>query len=303
MTYPPPFDDPKQIVLALAQQETVCSDAVAETISGIGELKVFAKGEVIASQGEVGEDLFYIMSGAVTVVINEHEYRVRKRGEMIGEMAVMEPGQRRSADLIAAEPQTMLFVVPATAFHKAAQEHGAIWECIARVLSSRLRQRDEMFVPPNPKPVVFIASSSEGSDVVAKAQIRLQASDRELKPWNQPGIFRPTLNTLEELERHAHEVDFVVIVVTADDIRDSRGKVAFVPRDNVLLEFGLFMGGLERQRVFLLASKDADLALASDLSGVTVLYYSDDSELADRLSEIDQTIRRLGRIFRYCKVL
>jgi predicted nucleotide-binding protein len=116
-------------------------------------------------------------------------------------------------------------------------------------------------------------------------------------------MFRPSAGTLEELERHAREVDFAVIVCTADDIRDSRGKEALVPRDNVMLEFGLFMGGLERQRTFLLVAADPDLALASDLHGVTVLYFKSDSELVDCLDDIDSAIRRIGRIYRYCQVI
>jgi predicted nucleotide-binding protein len=70
-----------------------------------------------------------------------------------------------------------------------------------------------------------------------------------------------------------------------------------------MLECGLFMGALERERAFLLASVDPDLALASDLDGVTALYFRNDSELAERLDDIEATIERRGRMYRYCKIL
>ncbi len=218
-------------------------------------------------------------------------------------MAVIEPGERRAADLVANDDDTFLFVIQAADFLATAKEHGEVWECIARELASRLRQRDEMFVPPNPTPVVFIASSTEGSGILEKAEAALSGPGRVMRPWNQPGIFRPTLGTLEELERHAHEVDFAVIVVTTDDLRDSRGITTLVPRDNVMLECGLFMGALERERAFVLAQSNPDLALPSDLKGVTALFYKDEAELAERLREISETIDRKGRMLRYCKVL
>jgi predicted nucleotide-binding protein len=231
-------------------------------------------------------------------VISEHEYKVRHKDELVGEMAVIDPGAPRSASLDAAVNHTTVFQISTEAFHRVASAHPQLWEGIARVLADRLRQRDSLFVPPNEKPVVFIASSREGADIRDKAVASLGRPTRELRPWNKPGIFRPTRNTLEELERHAREVDFAVIVVTPDDLNESRGLVRFIPRDNILIEFGIFMGALERDRAFLLVKGDPDLALASDLHGVTVLYFENDDELADKLREVDASIDEQGRMFR-----
>jgi predicted nucleotide-binding protein len=105
------------------------------------------------------------------------------------------------------------------------------------------------------------------------------------------------------LVRHAHEVDFAVIIVSTDDLRDSRGSTSLIPRENVMLECGLFMGALERDRAFVLAQNDRDLALPSDLKGVTALFFSNEDELAEKLQEISETVDRKGRMLRYCKVL
>ena len=38
--------------------------------------------------------------------------------------------------------------------------------------------------------------------------------------------------------------DFAILVLTADDLVASRDVLSTAPRDNVLFELGLFMGGL-----------------------------------------------------------
>lgn len=70
-----------------------------------------------------------------------------------------------------------------------------------------------------------------------------------------------------------------------------------------MIELGLFVGGLERQRAFLLTSVDPDLRLASDLRGITGLSFKEDAELELRLREIETAILRVGRMYRFCKVV
>ena len=46
------------------------------------------------------------------------------------------------------------------------------------------------------------------------------------------------------------------------------------PRDNVLLEFGLFTGALGRDRVWMLVDSDRPTKIASDLGGITQIRYA-----------------------------
>jgi predicted nucleotide-binding protein len=292
------FDDPEQVVLAMRQQKTVCSEEVARALASVGRVRTCHQGELLAKQGELDDRMFYVLAGGIEILINQHNYCCRGRNELVGEMAILDPGAGRSADMLAVNDRTVIVEVTAAEFRTIAADHPKVWECIAKEISCRLRERDKYFVEPNEVPVIFVASSSEGSDVRDGAVNFLKKPDRELRPWNQLGIFRPTRGTLEELHRHSHEVDFAIIVVTADDILETRGTVKLAPRDNVMIEFGLFMGALERDRAFLLVKGDKDLKLASDLHGITILYFSNDSELHDRLQEIDAQIESQGRIYR-----
>lgn len=299
------FDNKDLRVAALSGQHTICSQEEARLVEDAGQIMHLNKGDIAAKQGDIGECLYYILSGSIEIKINGHHYKYRSKNEMVGEMAIIDPGARRSADMIAAEDDTYLFHVKAADFHRIASQNSELWRCIAVTLADRLRQRDEMFVPPNLIPVVFVASSSEAAKLHFETLLgALESETRELAPWTKPGIFRPTASTLSELEERANSADFAVVLVTGDDLQEtSRGKLGFAARDNVTFEAGLFMGALEAKRVFLLVEKDADLSLPSDWNGITILMFSGADELLEKAKEIAGHIDDAGLLFRTCRPL
>lgn len=125
------------------------------------------------------------------------------------------------------------------------------------------------------RPRVFIGSSSEGRHVALALQTELvaQAHDTcDVEVWHQ-GIFEPGSTTLESLIEIARWSDFAVLVATPDDMRESRGETVAVPRDNVILEFGLFAGVLDRNRALVLPVDG--VRLPTDALGLTTLTYHD----------------------------
>ena len=74
---------------------------------------------------------------------------------------------------------------------------------------------------------------------------------------------------IEALEQELAQSDFAVLTLTPDDQSKSRGKVTRAPRDNVLLELGLFMGHLGRDRTYFVCDKNQNLKIPTDLLGVT----------------------------------
>src|SRR5260370_6782552 len=96
------------------------------------------------------------------------------------------------------------------------------------------------------RPAVFIGSSSEGLPIAEAIQVNLDRAC-EVVIWSQ-GVFGLSGGTLETLVDKADEFDFAALVVTPDDMTHSRGKDQPSPRDNVLLELGLFMGKIGRMR-------------------------------------------------------
>jgi hypothetical protein len=118
-------------------------------------------------------------------------------------------------------------------------------------------------------PKVFVASSSEGLDVV---RVVHQLLERDLNgtvdviPWTEE--FQLTKVYIESLERLLDTSDFAVIVFTPDDRNNSREVEKMSPRDNVVFELGLFFGRLGRERCFLIQRRDFDLKIPSDLLGI-----------------------------------
>lgn len=117
------------------------------------------------------------------------------------------------------------------------------------------------------KPKIFIGSSSEGLSIARDIEFQLQ-DDAEITIWKN-GVFGLGMGTLESLETVLGKFDFAILVLTPDDMILSRESVSQSPRDNVLLELGMFIGRLGRGRTFIVYNRDAGLKLPSDLAGVT----------------------------------
>lgn len=117
------------------------------------------------------------------------------------------------------------------------------------------------------KPSVFIGSSVEGLNVAYAVQQNLM-HEAEVTVWDQ-GVFELSRTTMESLTRVLFESDFAIFVFSPDDLVRIRDLTTPAVRDNVLFEFGLFIGRLGRDRVFFLLPTDGDLHLPTDLLGVT----------------------------------
>jgi len=118
-----------------------------------------------------------------------------------------------------------------------------------------------------PKPRVFIGSSVEGLNVAYAVQQNL-LHEAEVTVWDQ-GVFELSRTTMESLTKALSDSDFAIFVFSLDDLVRIRDLTAPAVRDNVLFEFGLFIGKLGRERVFFLLPSDGDLHLPTDLLGVT----------------------------------
>ena len=126
------------------------------------------------------------------------------------------------------------------------------------------------------KPRVFLGSSVEGLSVTYSIQTNL-SHDAEMTVWSQ-GVFELSKTTIESLFEILDSVDFGIFVFTPDDIVKIRENSTATVRDNVLFEFGLFLGKLGRQRVFFVVPSDYELHLPTDLLGITPAKYESNRE-------------------------
>src|SRR5436309_3350694 len=99
---------------------------------------------------------------------------------------------------------------------------------------------------PAAKPKVFIASSWAALPLAQKLKNKLD----ELEPrvadvilWRD--AFPVGSIILDSLREKAAEVDFAVVLFTAEDVvKDANSVEMRAPRDNCVFELGLFMGAL-----------------------------------------------------------
>lgn len=145
-------------------------------------------------------------------------------------------------------------------------------------------------------PSIFIGSSTEALDVAREVELQLQ-HDALTTIWKD-GVFGLGSGTLESLMNMLDQFDFAVMILSSDDMIESRQKNYASPRDNVVFELGLFMGRLGRSRTFIIHEKEVNLKLPSDLAGITVSPYRTRENLSAALSPtctpIIKAIRSLG---------
>jgi predicted nucleotide-binding protein len=286
-------DNRQNLIDALKRQEFVSGEtALAEAMADRGELIEFPKGHKFIAQGGEDNDIYLLLAGDVSIVIKGNEYTTRRAGQHVGEMAAIEPSQKRSGDVIAHDTVVALKLTNAQ-FMSLGRSFPKIWLPIAQELSRRLYQRNELIPPPNEYPKLFIISSTEALNVAEAIRASLE-HDVFSTVWNE-GVFFAGGYSLEALEKAVGESDFAVAIAQADDIIETRGSRQPTLRDNVLFELGLFMGKLGRHRALLIHPNVDGLKLPSDLQGLTLLRYvpGDPGDLSTRLKPACKEIRKI----------
>lgn len=155
-----------------------------------------------------------------------------------------------------------------------------------------------------PKPNVFVGSSSEAEDLAWKFSDALH-SKATMTPWSLAPDFAAGSGTLDSLIDACDQYDFGLFILSADDKIESRGHENRSARDNVLFEYGLFVGKLGRGRTFAViqegASEEEKVKVPSDLLGINIPRFEKGNEhetiasVRAAAGRIAPVIERLGR--------
>ena len=95
----------------------------------------------------------------------------------------------------------------------------------------------------------------------------LEATGANVVPWDEPRLFQLGENTLEALIRISKSVDAAVFIFAEDDKIWYRTDTVSQPRDNVMIEYGLFVGILGPKRA--IVARSGSPKTAADLHGIT----------------------------------
>jgi prolyl-tRNA editing enzyme YbaK/EbsC (Cys-tRNA(Pro) deacylase) len=127
------------------------------------------------------------------------------------------------------------------------------------------------------KPRIFVGSSTEAATVDRHIRAILENLQAEVIGWRD--TFHAGDHPLDALLETARGVDGALLIATPDDTGALRGQENTIPRDNVLVELGIFLSQLGKNRaaLVLVQSPDGTAArLPSDFHGITVITFEPD---------------------------
>ena len=273
-------------LISALRKQTILHDheTLSNELADQAELLQFENGEELITQDGVDDDIYFILAGRLSIVVNGREVAIRKSGEHVGEMALIDPSATRSASAVAIE-QTVVVKISEASFRPLADKYPRVWQLIATELAKRLQQRNRLVASTNPRPALFIGSSKESLSIARAIRSNFAHDDFVVNLWTDR-VFSPSRFPIAELEKQVQEADFAVLVLGRDDEVISRNQKSDAPRDNVIFELGLFMGALSHERTFMIIPRPCDIKIPTDLLGLTSLDY--------RLEDSDNFVSLLG---------
>jgi len=272
----------KLLLDALKEQSIVAgNEALAEEIANLGEIVPVTKGTSIIEQGGDDNDVYLILHGSFAIVAHGKQINTRKAGAHIGEMAAIQPSQRRSSTTTALEDSVVLKLTePQLA--AISDKYPSIHRQFARELARRLDQRNAIVTANRSKIHVFIMASAEALPIAREIQATFQHDPYHVTVWTD-GVFRSSNYPIDSLEAEVDASDFAIAIAQPDDVTKTSGQRKHAHRDTVIFELGFFMGRLGRKRALLLEPNGDAVILTSDLSGLTTILYKPETD-AKRLS-------------------
>lgn len=114
---------------------------------------------------------------------------------------------------------------------------------------------------------IFIGGTSEGLKFAEKVKQTLEDSANvQCTIWNE-NTFNYNEAFLDSLSKASIIHDFGIFIATKDDLALIRNNVEEVPRDNIIFEYGLFLGAIGNNRTYLL--QEEGCKLPTDILGFT----------------------------------
>ena len=276
----------------LAEQKAIRGNVdLANAIDQIGELVAIDAGEAFIAQGDDTKDVYFILAGSCEIQINGRVVAKRGSRDHVGEMAVLQPTQRRSASCIAVE-RIVAVKLTSDEFRQIDDQFPIIYRPLARELSNRLLERNSSLPGFREKIRLFIICSAESLPVARQIQNGLEHDPINVIIWTD-GVFKVSSYPIEALEAELDNSDFAVAIAHDDDRTLSRGTDWPAPRDNVIFELGMFLGRLGRSRAILMEPREAKVKLPSDLSGITTIAYSFPEDGEDIAASMGPACNRL----------
>ncbi|EXR21369.1 TIR domain-containing protein [Acinetobacter baumannii] len=273
-------------------------DDICQKLWNIGNLVEFKKDNFLIKQGDTDQFIYLILSGSAQVIINGNTLKYhRKETDAVGEMTILNPSAPRLASIKAISDMSVL-QLDYIDFKKILDEFPKMYASVLRDITTKFNQRNDYCKPVNEKPILFLISSVESLSVAEDILCNLEYVNVDVQLWSDKERFSAGSNTLSVLEEHVKKADFAIAIFNDDDEATYRKELKKIPRDNVVLELGMFLGRLGKERALFALPKDIDVKIPTDFNGITPLKFSrvGGSKIDTRIlvREIKDKIETLG---------
>jgi len=120
----------QNLIEALRAQKIVAgATGLAEQIANLGSIIERSPGTSIIEQGGEDNDIYLIIAGAFDILVNGRKVARRFGNDHVGEMAAIQPTQRRSATVTATE-KSVLCKLTEPQLSKLARQYPDIWRFV-----------------------------------------------------------------------------------------------------------------------------------------------------------------------------
>lgn len=125
---------------------------------------------------------------------------------------------------------------------------------------------------PNKKKIFVVY----GHDDIAKTQLEAMLRRWDLEPIILDQQISAGQTIIEKLEEYSKEVQYAIVLATPDDEGKSLSESTTKKRvrQNVVLELGMFLSKLGREKVAILLKEDHDFEKPSDIQGLVYIPFN-----------------------------
>ena len=115
-----------------------------------------------------------------------------------------------------------------------------------------------------------------GHDDIAKTQLEAMLRRWDLEPIILDQQVSAGQTIIEKLEEYSKEVQYAIVLATPDDEGKSNSETTHKKRvrQNVVLELGMFLAKLGRDKVAILLKEDRDFEKPSDIQGLVYIPFT-----------------------------
>jgi predicted nucleotide-binding protein/O-acetyl-ADP-ribose deacetylase (regulator of RNase III) len=129
------------------------------------------------------------------------------------------------------------------------------------------------------KPQVFLGSSTESKPMMYTVANWLREWNLDPLPWDSPGLFGPGDYILTKLLEISEKVDGALMIFGEEDKHWYHSNAQPRPRDNVMIEYGIFASHLGPRRA--VVCRKGNPKTASDLGGLVFIQFGNKKQNDD----------------------